>query len=95
MNEAKKQIDLLNDEANAAKLNVLVEAQEQAKQNITNLADQVGIIGQQETEHLLQSTTTTIITSQAQAADTVVTAPVTETVVTAPADNQLQVEIKR
>jgi hypothetical protein len=95
LNEAKKQIDLINDQANAAKLNVLVEAQEQAKQTISNLADQVGAIGQQETEHILQSTTTTTITSQAQATDTVVTVPITETVVTTPADNQLQVAIRR
>jgi F0F1-type ATP synthase membrane subunit b/b' len=80
LNEAKKQIDLIND---------------QAKQTISNLADQVGAIGQQETEHILQSTTTTTITSQAQATDTVVTVPITETVVTTPADNQLQVAIRR
>jgi hypothetical protein len=99
LNEAKKQIDLLNDQANAAKLNVLVQAQEQAKENIDNLANQVVAIGQQETENLLQSTTTTIITSQAQAAETNVTVPVTEITneqqVTSTTDNQSQVAVSR
>jgi hypothetical protein len=90
--EAKKQIDLLNDQANAAKLNVLVQAQEQAKQNIDNLANQVVAIGQQETENLLQSTITTIITSQIQTAETIVTAPVTETTITTTTDNQLKTD---
>jgi hypothetical protein len=82
LNEAKKQIDILNDQANAAKLNALVHAQEQAKQDIDNLTNQVAAIGQQETENVLQSTTTTIITSEAQAAETIITAPVTETTTT-------------
>jgi hypothetical protein len=67
MIEAKQQIDALNDQANAAKLHVLVEAQEQAKQDIDHLTDQVAVLGQQDTQHLLQSKTTTIITSQSQA----------------------------
>jgi hypothetical protein len=75
LNEAKKQIDLLNDQANAAKLNVLIEIQEQAKENIVNLANQVVAASQQEAENLLQSTTITIITSQVQAAPTIVTEP--------------------
>ncbi len=41
---------------------------EQAKETIDNLANQVGAIGQPETENLLQATTATIITSQAQTA---------------------------
>ncbi|CAF3707363.1 unnamed protein product [Adineta steineri] len=89
MDDAKKQIDLVNDQANLAKLNVLVEAQEQAKQNIDNLTNQVAITGQHETENILQSTTTTVITSQAHATETVVTTPVTPI-----ADNQLQVAIR-
>jgi hypothetical protein len=95
--EAKRELDLINDQANAAKLNVLVQAQEQAKENIDNLANQVVAIGQQETENLLQSTTTTIITSQAQAAETNVTVPVTEITneqqVTSTTDNQSQVAV--
>jgi carboxylesterase type B len=85
MTEAKRLIDVLNDQANAAKLHALVEAQEQAKHDISNIADQVGVLGQQDTHNLLQSTTTTIITSQSQAtghAETVVVVPVTETSVT-------------
>ncbi|CAF4341400.1 unnamed protein product, partial [Adineta steineri] len=49
----------------------------------------VAITGQHETENILQSTTTTVITSQAHATETVVTTPVTPI-----ADNQLQVAIK-
>ena len=71
LNEAKKQIDLLNDQANVAKLNVLIEAQEQAKESIVNLANQVVAASQQEAENLLQSTTITIITSQAETAPTI------------------------
>lgn len=84
LNEAKKQIDLLNEQANAAKLNVLIEAQEQAKENIDNLAIQVAAAGQQDTENILQSTTITIITSQAQAEQTIVTEPQSITI----ADNR-------
>ena len=67
MNEAKREIDVLNDQANAAKLHVLVEAQEQAKEDISHLTDKVAALGQLDTQHLLQSKTTTIITSQSQA----------------------------
>ncbi|CAF1007611.1 unnamed protein product [Adineta ricciae] len=67
LNEAKKQIDLLNNQANADKLNVLIETQLQNKENIQNLTDQVLELNQQQTQHLLESTTTTIITSHAQA----------------------------
>jgi hypothetical protein len=74
----------LNEQANAAKLNVLIEAQEQAKENIDNLAIQVAAAGQQDTENVLQSTTITIITSQAQAEQTIVTEPQSITI----ADNR-------
>ena len=82
MVEAKREIDLVNDQANAAKLHALVEAQEQASKNIDQIADQVATMGQLDTQNLLQSTTTTIITSQAQAtgtAEVVATKPVVET----------------
>jgi hypothetical protein len=102
--EAKREIDVINDQTNAAKLHALVEAQEQANKDISHLADQVSILGQKETQNLLQSTTTTIITSQSQATgntETVVTVPVTETTlttnqqqVTTDADSQLQVAVK-
>jgi hypothetical protein len=96
MAEAKREIDILNDQANVAKLHALVEAQEQGSREIAHLADQVAVLGQKETENLLQSTTTTIITSQAQATgniETVVTVPVTETAITT--DNQMQVAVRR
>jgi len=89
MAEAKREIDILNDQANAAKLHALVEAQEQASKGIAHLADQVTVLGQQDTQNLLQSTTTTIITSQAQAATT------NEQQVTTVADNQMQVAVRR
>jgi hypothetical protein len=101
MSEAKKQIDHLNDQANAAKLNILVEAQEQAKLNIDSLTEQAIAVGQHDTENLLQSTTTTVITSQAQASGAVVAAPVIETAITTNeqqattiANNQMQVAIR-
>ncbi|CAF1180196.1 unnamed protein product [Adineta steineri] len=85
MADAKKQIDILNDQANAAKLHALVEAQEQVRENISNLADQVGILGKQDTQNLLQSKTTTVITSQTQASGQ------TESVV---ADSHTQIAVK-
>ena len=97
MAEAKREIDVLNDQANAAKLHALVEAQEQSSKDISNLADQVAVLGQLDTQNLLQSTTTTIITSQSQAAggaEAVVVVPVTET--TAITTNtETQVAVRR
>lgn len=105
MAEAKREIDVLNDQGNAAKLHALVEAQEQASKNISQLADQVAVLGQLDTQNLLQSTTTTIITSQAQAAgntEAVVVVPVTETAAitnqqqtTTIADSEKQVVVRR
>jgi len=89
MAEAKQQIDVLNDQANAAKLHALVEAQEQGSKDIAHLADQVAVLGQQDTHNLLQSTTTTIITSKSQAATT------NEQQVTTVADNQMQLAVRR
>jgi len=85
MTEAKQEIDVLNDQANAAKLHALVEAQEQASKGIAQMSDQMAISGQLDTHNLLQSTTTTIITSQAQAAgdsEVIATVPATETTIT-------------
>ncbi|CAF0845676.1 unnamed protein product [Rotaria sordida] len=104
MFEAKQQIDAINNQANTEKLNALVEAQEQAKQNIANLTDQIVVLDQQEAQNLLQSTTTTIITSHAQTVENtqnITTVPVTETVITTDdqkvtnvVDNQMQLAIK-
>jgi hypothetical protein len=88
MLEAKQEIDVLNDQANAAKLHALVEAQEQASKDISQLADQVAVLGQLDTQNLLQSTTTTIITSQSQATGNNQAVPVTET------DNNTQIAIR-
>jgi Zn-dependent oligopeptidase len=89
MLEAKQEIDALNDQANAAKLHALVEAQEQASKDISQLTDQVAVLGQLDTQNLLQSTTTTIITSQAQATGNTQAVPVTET------DHNTQIAIRR
>ncbi len=94
MADAKQQIDTINDQANAAKLHALVEAQEQARENISNLADQAAVFGQQETQHLLESKTTTIITSQSQASgqtEAIVTVPVTGTTIT---DSHTEVAVR-
>lgn len=88
MTEAKREIDLLNDEANAAKLAALVEAQEKANKDIAQLADQVAVMGQLDTQNLLQSTTTTTITSQAQAAGSTAAQINND-------DTQLQIAVKR
>lgn len=105
MLDAKREIDVLNDQANAAKLHALVEAQEQGNKDIAQLADQVAVLGQLDTQNLLQSTTTTIITSQAQATgntEAVVVVPVTETAVitnqqqtTNVVDSEKQVAVRR
>ncbi len=89
MSDAKRLIDVLNDQANAAKLHALVEAQEQAKHDISNLADQVAVSGQLETQNLLQSTTTTTITSTSEAAGN------TQAAIAVVADNQMQVAVRR
>lgn len=104
MIEAKREIDLLNDQANAAKLHALVEAQEQASKDIAQIADQVAVLGQLDTQNLLQSTTTTIIKSQAQAtgiAEVVATTPAIETTTVTVqreknlvADDQMQLAVK-
>ena len=78
LNAAKEGIDRINDQAQIAKLSALIEVQEQAKQNIDYLADQIAAVGQLETQTMLQSTTTTVITSQTQAtenAETQITTP--------------------
>ncbi len=104
MADAKREIDFLNDQANAAKLHALVEAQGQANKDIDQLADQMAASGQLDTHNLLQSTTTTIITSQAQATgntEASVTAPVVETAITThqrqttTADDEMQVAVRR
>ena len=68
--------------------NIQTELKHMFKYEISNIADQVGVLGQQETQHLLQSTTTTVITSKAEAAGNA------ETQIAAVADNQMQVALK-
>ena len=87
MADAKREIDVLNDQANAAKLHALVELQEQANKDIAQLADQVTASGQLNTQNLLKSTTTTIITSQAQASGNA------EANITA--NDEMQIAVKR
>lgn len=67
MAAAKREIDRLNEQANTAKLRALAEAQEQVSKNVDKLTDQMTASNQLDTDSLLQSTTTTIITTQSEA----------------------------
>ncbi|CAF0850617.1 unnamed protein product [Didymodactylos carnosus] len=64
---AKKQIDQLNDAANQAKMNILKDAQEHANMQINQITDQVALLGAEDAQRRLQSTTTTVITTNTNA----------------------------
>ncbi|CAF3893159.1 unnamed protein product [Rotaria sordida] len=68
LESAKRRIDELNDEANRLKLGVLREAQAQANAKIESITDQVAMLGAQDANRLLSSTSTTVITTEARAA---------------------------
>jgi len=68
LEEAKKRIDDLNDEANRLKLGVLREAQAQASAQVEVITDQVAALGAEDASRLLTSTSTTVITTEAKAA---------------------------
>ena len=79
LSAARDEIDRINEQGQIAKLNALIETQEQEKHNIDYLVDQMAASGEQESQTLLQSTSTTVITSQTQAtgsAETLLTTPV-------------------
>ncbi|CAF0892629.1 unnamed protein product [Didymodactylos carnosus] len=67
LEQARKRIDDLNDEANRMKINVLKEAQQAVNAKVETITDQVAQLGHDDTARRLQSTTTTVITTQAKA----------------------------
>ncbi|CAF0758215.1 unnamed protein product [Didymodactylos carnosus] len=69
LEQARKRIDGVNEEANRMKINVLKEAQQQVNTNVDTITDQVAQLGRDDAARRLQSTTTTIITTQAKAAE--------------------------
>ncbi|CAF1416643.1 unnamed protein product, partial [Didymodactylos carnosus] len=68
LDRAKQQIDLLNSEANDAKLNVMKEAQAKVNAEIVGITNQVQQLVAEETTHNLQSATTMVITSESSSA---------------------------
>ncbi|CAF1575942.1 unnamed protein product [Didymodactylos carnosus] len=68
LEQARQNIDRLNEEANAAKLAVLKEAQHAVNVKVEEITDQAAILGQEDAARQLQSTTTTVITTQAKSA---------------------------
>jgi hypothetical protein len=68
LEDARKRIDALNEEANRLKLGVLREAQAQASAKVESITEQVATLGAEDANRLLTSTSTTVITTEAQAA---------------------------
>jgi len=68
LEQARLNIDRLNEEANAAKLAVLKEAQHAVNVKVEEITDEAAILGQEDAARQLQSTTTTVITTQAKSA---------------------------
>jgi len=68
LESARKRIDDLNEEANRLKMGVLKEAQAQTNTRIGQITEQVAVLGQEDASRRLASTTTTVITTKANAA---------------------------
>jgi len=68
LEQARKRIDDLNEEANRLKMGVLREAQAQANAKVEAITDQVAALGAQDANRLLSSTSTTVIRTEARAA---------------------------
>jgi len=68
LESARKRIDDLNEEANRLKLGVLKEAQAQSTARVTKITEEVAALGQEDASRRLASTTTTVITTKAEAA---------------------------
>ncbi|UJR10467.1 hypothetical protein I4U23_014671 [Adineta vaga] len=64
---ARKRIDDLNEEANRLKMGVLREAQLQSHAKINQITEQVVALGHEDATRRLASTTTTVITTRAEA----------------------------
>jgi len=67
LESARKRIDDLNEEANRLKMGVLREAQAQANVNVGQITEKVAALGQEDASRRLASTTTTVITTKANA----------------------------
>jgi len=67
LEQARKRIDDLNEEANRLKMGVLREAQAQANAKVDAITQQVAALGAQDANRLLTSTSTTVIRTEATA----------------------------
>jgi len=67
LESARLRIDELNEEANRLKMGVLREAQAQSNAKMTQITDQVAALGHEDASRRLASTTTTVITTRAEA----------------------------
>lgn len=67
LEQARKRIDDLNEEANRLKMGVLREAQAQANAKVEAITDQVAALGAEDANRLLSSTSTTVIRTEAKA----------------------------
>ncbi|UJR29930.1 hypothetical protein I4U23_017477 [Adineta vaga] len=67
LEEARKRIDDLNEEANRLKMGVLREAQAQANAKVDAITQQVAALGAEDANRLLTSTSTTVIRTEATA----------------------------
>ncbi|CAF3222928.1 unnamed protein product [Rotaria socialis] len=68
LEQARKRIDCLNEEANRLKMGVLREAQTQANANVDAITQEVAALGAADANRLLTSTSTTVIRTEAIAA---------------------------
>ncbi|CAF0877421.1 unnamed protein product [Adineta steineri] len=64
---ARKRIDAVHEEANRLKMNILKEAQAKTNSKIEEITEKVAQLGAEDASRRLASTTTTVITTQAQA----------------------------
>jgi len=67
LQSARKRIDDLNEEANRLKMGVFREAQAQSSAKMNAITEQVVALGQEDATRRLASTTTTVITTKAEA----------------------------
>ncbi|CAF0943248.1 unnamed protein product [Didymodactylos carnosus] len=67
LTRARAEIDQLNQHANEAKINVMKDAQTKINTKVEDITDQVQALGADDAARRLQSTTTTVITSQTKA----------------------------
>jgi len=66
LEDARKRIDELNEEANRLKMGVLRDAQAQANAKVDSITQQVAALGAEDANRLLTSTSTTVIRTEAK-----------------------------